>query len=609
MRTSGLAFLVIQFVFLSATVTADPMRPGQSSNAGRAGIEGNWEGTLNSAAGKLRLVLKISKVGDAFKAAMDSPDQGAVDLAVDVLTFEDSFLHFEMKDIQASFDGGLGRDGGEISGQFTQGLPAPLVLRRVITGSGIPSPGAGFPRGRVKLEPCGFSSVTKDAGCAKYEVFEDRFAKTGRKIALNIVILPALSAKPAPDPVFVLAGGPGQGAASVVKAAGDYLIKLRRERDIVFIDQRGTGASNPLNCNFVANKDEMRGYFVDGMTIENLRECRAQLEKLANLELYTTPIAVDDFDEVRGALGYDKINLHGGSYGTFSGLVYIRQHGDKVRTAMLEGVSPVDAKIYLPFAKGVEHSLERMFADCAADKECNASFPNLRTEFKELAGKLEKQAAAFEATNPLTGKRESIAMSRASFAEQIRTMLYIPIYWRWLPLLIHEANKNNFGPFATIAYANVRGIGDQIARGMQLSVVCAEDIPFMSEEEIKRETSGTFYGDYRVRTIIKACEQWPKGKVARSFSEPVKSDVPILMTTGDLDPVAPPELAASAARFLPNSRHITIPNTGHYFRFECIDDLSVSFLSKGSAKGLDDSCVKKIDRPPFITRLPPQLAK
>ncbi|HXF40369.1 MAG TPA: alpha/beta hydrolase, partial [Blastocatellia bacterium] len=532
-----LVLLAVQLLLLSAQMTAAATPPGQSSpgqienrDAKRPGIEGNWEGSLNSTAGKLRLILKISKVGDAFKATMDSPNQGASDLKVDTFTLDDSYVHFVMNDIEASFDGGLSRDGTEISGQFFQGLASPLVLRRAATG--IASPALGFSRGRLTLTPCGFSSLTKDAGCAKYEVFEDRAAKTGRKIALNIVIVPALSAKPAPDPIFVLAGGPGQGAASVVKAAGDYLIKLRRERDIVFIDQRGTGESNPLNCNFVANKDEMRGYFIDGMTVENLRECRALLEKLANLELYTTPIAVDDFDEVRAALGYDKINLHGGSYGTFSGLVYIRQHGDRVRTAMLEGVTPVDAKIYLPFAKGVEHSLERMFGDCAADKECNASLPNLRTEFKELTGKLDKQPAAFEATNPFNGKRESITMSRESFAEQIRTMLYIPIYWRWLPLLIHEANRNNFGPFATIAYANVRSISDQIARGMQLSVVCAEDVPFMSEEEIKRETSGTFYGDHRVRTIIKACEQWPKGKVARSFSEPVKSDVPILMITG-----------------------------------------------------------------------------
>jgi pimeloyl-ACP methyl ester carboxylesterase len=233
----------------------------------------------------------------------------------------------------------------------------------------------------------------------------------------------------------------------------------------------------------------------------------------------------------------------------------------------------------------------------------------LRAEFKELTAKVDKQPAVFEATNLISHKREQVTLSRNMFAEQIRTMLYIPLYWRWLPVLIHEANANNFGPFAAIAYANVRGLTDQIAGGMSLSVLCAEDIPFITEDEIKRETAGTFYGDHRIRTSMKACELWPKGKVAMSFSDPVKSDLPILMITGDLDPVAPPWLAAGALRFLPNGRQISIPNTGHHFRYECIDNLFVEFLSKGSAKGLDDSCAKSIERLPFVTKLPPQLAK
>jgi pimeloyl-ACP methyl ester carboxylesterase len=144
---------------------------------------------------------------------------------------------------------------------------------------------------------------------------------------------------------------------------------------------------------------------------------------------------------------------------------------------------------------------------------------------------------------------------------------------------------------------------------MSFSVVCAEDVPFITEDEIKQSTAGTFYGDYRIRTAMRACEQWPKGKVAASFNQPVKSNIPILMISGDLDPVAPPWAAAGAARFLPNSRQITIPNTGHYFRFECVDDLSAEFMAKGSAKGLDDSCLKEIERPPFVTKLPSQLAK
>ncbi len=616
MRFCSLVLFMIFLVSGAGAKSADAAQAREaaprsaSDDAAARDISGVWRGVLNSPAGQLHLVLKVSMGSDGkLKALLDSPDQNASNLPVDSITFEDSYLRFEMKAIHATFEGGSSRDGSEISGEFRQGLPSPLVWRRDSSDSVITPAAAGFTRGRIKLEPCNFPVVTKDAGCGKYEVFEDRVAKAGRRISLNIVVLPAISAKRAPDPVFMLAGGPGQGAAGGVKTAGDYLIKLRRERDLVFVDQRGTGESNPLNCSPAGAKDEMGRYFTSVGNIESLIECRAQIEKTANLTLYTSAIAMDDLDEVRAALGYDRINLLGGSYGTYAGFVYMRQHPDRVRTAILEGVTPVDAKIVLPFAKGVEHSLERMFADCSADKDCNGAFPNLRAEFRELTGKVEKQPAVFESTNLINGKREHVTMSRSAFAEQIRMMLYIPIYWRWLPLLIHEANANNFGPFASIAHANVAGLTGQISTGMALSVMCSEDIPFITEDEIKTNTAGTFYGDYRVRTSIKTCEQWPKAKVAASFTEPVRSDAPILMITGDLDPVAPPWLAAGASRLLPNSRQISIPNTGHYFRFECVDNLLAEFLSKGSAKGLDDSCVKAIELPPFMTKLPPQLAR
>ena len=581
----------------------------QAATQATPGIEGSWLGVLNSAAGRLRLVLKVSKTGNgALHAVLDSPDQGAMGLPVDAISINDSYVRFEMKAIQATFDGGLSKDRSEIAGSFNQGLPSPLVFKKEVAGTPVAAEIAGIIRGRIKLAPCNSPNLTKDASCAKYEVYEDRIAKSGRKIALNILVLPALSARPVADPVFMLAGGPGQGAVQAVKAVGDYLIKLRRDRDLVFIDQRGTGESNPLFCN-TGPVDGMARYFTEGVNVENLRECRAQLEKTANLTLYTTAIAMDDLDEVRAALGYDKINLFGGSYGTYAGFVYLRQHPDRVRTAILEGVTTPDVKILLPFAKGVEHSLERMFADCAADKSCGGAFPNLRAGFRELVAKIEKQPAVFESTNLLTGKREQITMSRNVFSEQIRTFLYIPIYWRWLPLMIHEMNSTNFGPFASLAHANAAGLVGQLAGGMSLSVVCAEDVPFITEDDIKSNTAGTFYGDYRLRTSMKSCELWPKAKVPSSFTQPVKSDAPVLMVTGDLDPVAPPWLAAAAARLLPNSRHISIHNTGHHFRFECVDDLLVEFLAKGSAKGLDDSCVKSIERPPFMTKLPPQLAR
>jgi pimeloyl-ACP methyl ester carboxylesterase len=466
-RTLVMGALLSGFAFSASIAIAAPQSQAEAGNTAAAdttvkNIQGSWQGVLNSPAGKLRLVLKISgATGGILKATLDSPDQGAADLPVDSITFKDSYISFQMKAIQASFDGGLTRDGTEIAGSFKQGLPSPLVLRRESAGSAIPTPAAGLTKGRIKLDPCNLPMVTKDAGCGKYEVFEDRAAKSGRKIALNVLVLPSISPRPAADPVFVLAGGPGQAAAGVVKAAGDYLIKLHPDRDLVFVDQRGTGESNPLNCTPAGNRDDMVRYFTEGVNIENLRECRAQLEKTANLTLYTSAIAMDDLDEVRAALGYEKINLLGGSYGTYAAFVYMRQHPDRVRTAVLEGVTTPDVKILLPFARGVEHSLERLFSDCAADKDCNAAFPNLRVEFKELTAKVEKQPAVFESTNLINGKREHITLSRNVFGEQIRTMLYIPLYWRWLPLLIHEANANNFGPFASIAHANVAGLTGQ----------------------------------------------------------------------------------------------------------------------------------------------------
>src|SRR5215471_18048022 len=390
-------------IFQDATQNAAP-------NQGQR-VEGSWEGGVMSAAGKLRLVLKISREpSGGLKATLDSPDQSASDLPVDQITLTDSFLRFEMNNIQAIFEGALSRDGTEIAGTFRQGIVSPLVLKRVSKGSNTNPQSTAFTRGRIKFEACNVPVLTKEAGCGRYEVFEDRAAKSGRKIALNILIVPAISGKPKPDPVFVLAGGPGQAAASVAKAGGNYLIKLNRDRDLVFIDQRGTGESNLLNCSPTAGKDQMGRYFVEGVNADHLRECRAQLEKNANLTLYTSAIAMDDLDEVRAALGYDKINLHGGSYGTYAGFVYMRQHPDHVRAAIFEGVTPVDAKIILPFAKGVEHSLERMFSDCASDADCNKAFPTLRNEFKDVAAKLEKQPAVFDSTNLLTGKRESVTM-------------------------------------------------------------------------------------------------------------------------------------------------------------------------------------------------------
>src|SRR5262249_4506690 len=206
--------------------------------------------------------------------------------------------------------------------------------------------------------------------------------------------------------------------------------------------------------------------------------------------------------------------------------------------------------------------------------------------------------------NPATGQMQTVKLSRASFNENLRSLLYSPEFSRWLPLLIHAAAEGEFQPFGGTALEVARAFktpANQLALGMHLSITCAEHTPFITEAEIARETAGSFYGAFRVRAQIKACEGWPRGEVAPAFLEPVKSDKPVLLISGDLDPVAPPWLAAAAARYLPNGRHLIARYASHFSGSDCVEGLVAKFITQGSARGLDESCIEQIKRPPFMT--------
>lgn len=455
---------------------------------------------------------------------------------------------------------------------------------------------------KVSLEPCRLPGWKEDVRCGRYEVYEDRKAKTGRRIALKIVMLPALNGKPLPDPVFYFAGGPGGSSTETIARAGKaYLESLRQTRDLVFVDQRGTGGSNPLPCTLYPDKNDMAAYFSDVLSIERMRSCRTELEKVADLRFYSTPIAMDDLDEVRAALGYDQINLYGGSYGSTAALTYLRQYAPHVRTVTIAGVVPPDGKLPLPVLKGVPQSIERVFADCAADEKCHAAFPNLKGDLEDILASLDKAPAKFQTLNPFTQQPAQITMSRAVFLELLRTLLYQPATSVWVPLVVHFAAQGDFSLFASVSFQSFRAIEDIIARGMHFSVVCSEHIPFVSDADIAREKAGSFYGDGRIQAYRKVCEFWPRSDVSANYATPVKSDKPVLLISGEADPVAPPSLATEAAKYLPNSRHVVIPHTGHYFTFPCVEKVISDFMAKGSAKDLDVACISANPVPRFMT--------
>ena len=457
------------------------------------------------------------------------------------------------------------------------------------------------PASRIALQPCKVGGLPEEVRCGTYEVYEDRAARSGRKIALNIVVVPALSAAPSPDPLFWLEGGPGGAATHDAFAARGYLSDVRKTHDLVFVDQRGTGKSNPLQCDAGDSPDDLQKFFGGTPLRESMRVCRETLEKIANLKLYTTPIAMDDLDEVRDALGYNKINIGGISYGSLASQIYLRMHGDHVRTVFLGGVATPNIKQPLQFARSAQHALDLLFEDCVADKDCHESFPNLREEFDALLARFKDGPLRVDLIRPSDKQKQSVLIYRDSFTDRVKLMLYNTGGARYIPSVIHKAIQNDFVPFESAAILVSPG---GIARGMYFSVTCAEGARFITDDDLIHETTGTFIGDFRARSHREACNDWPRGDIPANYIEFVKSDVPVLMIVGEVDGAVGPWFPEAAIKSLPNGRLIKIRYFGHQFGDPCTKSIFSNFIQTGSAAGIDASCTDAIRRPPFPTEFP-----
>jgi pimeloyl-ACP methyl ester carboxylesterase len=584
---------ILCVLVLLASAISGVCQPTAPQAADNSAITGEWQGTI----AKLRLVLKIEQpAGASLKGTLVSLDQGNASIPIDVLSFDPGgALRADMKSIGASYEGKLSADATEISGTWQQsGASIPLLFRR---------PGASTakftlkPRtqGRVALEPCRVADGNIEALCGKYDVYENRQSQQGRKIALNVMLLPATADKPSPDPFFAFAGGPGQSATEAYAGLAGYVAKVRQQRDVILVDQRGTGQSNPLQCQ-LKNGSDAQAIIGDGFSLDKIRECRAEVDKKADVTQYTTSIFADDIDEVRQAMGYEKINVFGGSYGTKSGLVYLRQHGDHVRTLTLEAVATPQYRIPVPFAKTVQSSVDRLIALCAADASCHKDFPDLHAEFTTLLDRLAKSPAHFETHN------QPVTLPRDIFVSSLRTLLYIPRIVSAFPLMIHNANQGDWTIYADSVLALTGALEGVVARGMSLAAICAEDVPGLTDAFIKRETQGTYLADAQVRRYQTYCKTWGTvGSIPKDFYAPIHSQVPTLLISGVLDPATPPEMAQQAAHDLPNSRLIAIKEGTHGTGSPCIDGLVADFVQQASAAKLDASCADQIHLPPFVS--------
>ncbi len=445
----------------------------------------------------------------------------------------------------------------------------------------------------VKPHPCRIPDFDQDVLCATYPVWENREARQGRKIGLNIVIIPALAADKQPDPVFDLAGGPGQGITDLAQwYARGY---LRKKRDVVLVDQRGTGKSNPLHCSMMGEPVDLRIAARDMFPVEAIKECRAKLEKAADLTQYTTAAFADDLNEVRQWLGYGKINLKGGSYGTRAAQVYWRRHPETVRSVTLVAVAPVDLYIPLRHAYSGQRALDLLLAECASQPGCRAAFPDTKADLKAVRERIDKGAAVTLA-NKRTGQKQKVQPAWGVVAEGIRFLMYGQGGGS-LPLQIRKAAQGDLAPLVQMAVESGLNIHDAIATGLELSVTCSEDLPFITEEMIRKETAGTLLGDYRIRQQKAACAVWPRGKVPADTHELIHSDVPVLLISGERDSVTPPEYAEHASRYMTNRLHVVVPRGSHGGAGDCTDNLIRDFLDNASVQGLEPSCAASVYGP------------
>ena len=456
----------------------------------------------------------------------------------------------------------------------------------------------------VELEDCqlagpgGFGRLP--ARCGTLTVAENPALPDGRKIELFVAVLPALSKVAEPDAFTVIAGGPGQASTEFYVSVAGSFEPILRERDIVLVDQRGTGRSNALECS-----SESSG--LENSSPERVREETARcLEQLASdPRYYTTSLAVRDLDLVREALGYQSWNLYGVSYGTRVALHYLRRYPDSTRSVVLDGVVPADAVLGPNISLDAQAALDAIFERCAADPDCSARFPELRLAFRELLDELRERPVPMEVADPLDGTPIELLFGVEQLGLAIRLLSYAPETASLLPILIWEGREGQLERLALQTLLVARTLGESMSGGMHNAVVCTEDAPFYREETIDRDAlERSYLGAVGYELLIELCALWPRGLIDPGFKEPVVSDRPVLLLSGENDPITPPANAEQAAATLSNSLHIVGRGQGHGMAPRgCLKRLIAEFVEAASQAELDPSCAEVLKAAPFFLSL------
>jgi pimeloyl-ACP methyl ester carboxylesterase len=436
------------------------------------------------------------------------------------------------------------------------------------------------------------------AQCATLTVPLDSASPAGPTLALSVARIPALTATPAPDPLVLVNGGPGGSGIDLYLQARAAFEPVHRDRDIVLLDQRGTGRSLAgLGCSIpaeltleTAGPEELRSAVV---------ACLEQLE--ADPRFFTTSAAVRDLEQLRAALGVEQWNLYGISYGTRVAQHYLRRYPERVRSVVLDGIVPAALALGPDTAGNAHAMLERVFARCAQDPSCSARYGALAAKFMDLRQRFAAQSMTVELSDPVSSAWESVALVEAHFQAVVRLMSYAAPTIALLPLVLDEAYKGNYVPLAAQSEVLVASVADSLSFAMHNSVVCTEDRPFFTPGDAEREPE-PYLGATIVDALVTICSVWPGGVQDADFKAAVVSDRPVLLLSGELDPVTPPEYAERVMRAgLTNARHLVAPGQGHgVAAVGCAPRLIREFLAAPSPSALAAECLEAEVPTPFF---------
>ena len=451
----------------------------------------------------------------------------------------------------------------------------------------------------IALSPCDLTASQGrqevDARCGTLSVPLDRSDPDGETIDLFVAVVEALTEQPAADPLVVIAGGPGEAATRFFATAEDAFSRILRGRDVVLVDQRGTGQSAPLDCGDAAD-----GLFLSGPAalIDAGVACLESLDH--DPRFFTTTTAVADLEHLRIALGYDELNLYGISYGTRVAQHYLRRFPERTRRVILDGVLPPGLALGPDVALRSQAALDALFERCESEPKCRNAFPDLRRSFEAVFERLEDAPVALSFEHPRTGETVDIALDRMLVAGIVRLLVYSPQTASLLPVLIDAAHGGDYRGFATQALL-VSEAMEELSVGLNYAVVCTEDMPYAYPLDLD-EQAETYMGTAFVEITTAVCEHWPRGVMDDDLRDPLASDKPVLMLSGELDPITPPAYARQAAAGLANAVQVVGRGQGHgMLMVGCVPRLMAEFVETAEPGSLDLDCVDRIRPFPLFT--------